>query len=130
MARGRPKKSIVTTTSEISKEEIKRVLRDYQSNAADAVEAAGAAGQVVKSAIERHNLNRKALRFTLGLAKMDPAKRQTTLRCLLEYAHKLDMFSDTDAFDDILDRMENIVTEVRERGGARSADPVVSQTVN
>lgn len=130
MARGRPKKKSAVNATEITSDEIKRYAREYRENAADAAEAAGLAGQAVKNAIERHNLDRKAFRFVLGLDKMEPAKRQACLRGLLEYAHKLDMFSDVDAFDDILDRMEGIVGEVRERGSAPSADPIVSQTVN
>lgn len=130
MARGRPKKESAVNATEITSEEIKRYVREYRDNAADASEAAGLAGQAVKNAIERHNLDRKAFRFVLGLDKMEPAKRQACLRGLLEYAHKLDMFSDVDAFDDILDRMEGIVSEVRERGSAPSADPIVSRTVN
>lgn len=130
MARGRPKKKSTIHATEITPEEIKRYVREYQENAADASEAAGLAGQAVKNAIERHNLDRKAFRFVLGLNKMEPVKRQACLRGLIEYAHKLDMFSDVDAFDDILDRMEGIVSEVRERGTAPSSDPIISQTVN
>ena len=130
MARGRPKKKSTIHATEISAEEIKRYVREYHTNAADASEAAGLAGQAVKNAIERHNLDRKAFRFVLGLDKMEPAKRQACLRGLIEYAHKLDHFSDVDAFDDLLDRMESIVGEVRERGSAPAADGIVSQTVN
>lgn len=128
MARGRPKKQKAPST-EISADALKAVVKEFQKHSAEASEAAGVAGQAIKNAIDRHNLDRKAFRFALGLAKADPAKRQTTLRSLIEYAHKLDMFADVDAFDDVLSRMEEIVDEVRGRT-ERKADPIVAATVN
>ena len=131
MARGRPRKAAPVAASEISKEDLKRVVGEVQRHKNSASEYAGYAGQAAKTAIERHSLDRKAFSFVAGLSKMDAAKRQTTLRSVLEYAHKLDMFADVDAFDNILDRMDEITAEVRDRGEkGRPADPVISTLVN
>lgn len=115
----------------ISAVDLKRVVKEFQHQSANASEYAGHAGQVIKTAVDQYNLERKALRFVLGIAKMEPAKRQATLRSTIEYAHKLDMFADVDAFDDILSLMDTICEEVRERvDKPKKADPVVSAFIN
>lgn len=111
-------------------EELKRVIKEFGRQSASASEYAGHAGQVVKTAVDRYNLDRKAFRFILGLSKMEETKRQATLRGLLEYAHKLEMFAAVDAFDDVIDTMENIISEVKESAGKpRAIDPIVSAVI-
>ncbi|QDC00370.1 hypothetical protein [Mesorhizobium sp. 8] len=118
------------STSEISAEDLKRVVKEYGKQVANAAEYQGLAGQAIKTAIERHNLDRKAFRFTLGLSKMEEQKRQATLRGLLEYCHKMGFFDQTDAFDDIVDRMETIAAEIREGAGEPAKqDGVVAHLV-
>lgn len=108
-------------------EELQRVIKEFARQSASATEYAGHAGQVVKSAVERYNLDRKAFRFILGLSKMEETKRQATLRGVLEYSHKLEMFASVDAFDDLIDTMETIISEVKEMAGkARPIDPAIS----
>lgn len=111
----------------ISAEELKRVVKEHKRQADNASEYAGHAGQVIKTAVEKHNLDLKALRFAIGLSKMDEAKRQGIIRAFIDYANKLDFFSATDAFDDVVAEMEAICKEIRERADKpRKADPVVS----
>lgn len=115
----------------ITADDLKRVVKEFAHQSASASEYAGHAGQVIKTAIDQHNLDRKALRFTLGLSKMEEVKRQATIRALIEYAHKLDMFAAVDAFDDLIDTMETICADVRSRSEKpRKADPVVAQFMN
>lgn len=115
----------------IPADELKRVVKEYQRQAAHASEYSGLAGQAVKTAIDRFSIDRKALRFVLGLSKMEEVKRQATIRQTIELAHKLDFFASVDAFDDVIDTMEAIVSEIRNRGSApRGVDPVVSAALN
>lgn len=130
MAKRMKKADASSGNKEIDAQDLQRVVKEYSKQVANASEYQGLAGQAIKTAIERHNLDRKAFRFILGLSKMEEQKRQTTLRGLLEYAHKMDFFAQTDAFDDVVDRMETIASEVRDRGDApRKADPVVAHLV-
>lgn len=124
-------KSDASASKSIAAEDLKRVVKEYEHQSANASEYAGHAGQVIKNAIENHNLDRKALRFVLGLNKMEEVKRQATIRALIEYAHKLDMFAAVDAFDDIVDTMEAICKEVKDRvDKPGNSDPVVAQFLN
>lgn len=118
--------------------ELKRIVAEHQRQASMASEASGRAGQAIKTAVERHNLNTKALRVVLGLAKAEETKRQDFLRSLLEYAHKLEFFNSVDAFDDIKDTMQAILADIcgeegegqAEKPSRRKADPIVSSLVN
>lgn len=131
MARKMNKKTAAQERTIVEADELKRIVKEYERQAAHASEYAGHAGNVVKQAVERYHLDRKAIRFVLGLAKMEETKRQATLRAVMEYAHKLDMFASVDAFDDVIDTMETIVSEARgNEGRTRPADPIVSSLVN
>lgn len=115
----------------ISAEELQRVVKEHKRQADHASEYAGNAGQVVKAAVDKHNLEVKALRFVIGLSKMDEAKRQAVIRAFIDYAYKLEFFAATDAFDDIVEEMEKICDEVRARADKpRAVDPVVAATIN
>lgn len=112
-------------------EELKRVIKEFARQSASASEYAGHAGQVIKTAVDRYNLDRKAFRFILALSKMEETKRQATLRGLLEYADKLEMFDQISLMDDIIDTMESIVERARSNEGRPSkVDPVVLAVVN
>lgn len=124
-------KATKASQGSISSDELKRVVTEFQRQSANASEYAGHAGQVIKTAVDRHNLERKALRFVLGLSKMEEAKRQATIRSMMEYAHKLDMFAAVDAFDDLIDTMETICSEVRSRTDKPAkTDSVVTALLN
>jgi len=111
----------------IPAEELKRVVKEHQRQTSQASEYNGRAGQAIKTAIDRHNLNQKAFRSALGNDKMEETKRQDYLRSFLEYSFKLGHFDAVDAFDDVLTYMQNIIDETRARAdGPRKADSVVS----
>jgi hypothetical protein len=112
-------------------EDLKRVVKEFHRQTAQAAEYNGRAGQAIKTIIDNHNLDRKAFRFALGLSKMEETKRQATLRALIDYAHKLEMFDAVDAFDDIVSRMEQISEEIRSRSDKPGkTDSVVSAVLN
>lgn len=131
MARRMKKADAKPAASEITAGDLKRGIEEYERQVSNASEYQGLAGQAIKTMIERHHLNRKALRVILAANKMELQKRQAFYRQVLELAHKAGHFDQTDAFDDILDRMEEIVSEVRERGeGGRPAqDSVVTSLI-
>lgn len=130
MAKRMKKADAQPTSGEISADELKRVIKEYGKQVANAAEYQGLAGQAIKTAIERHSLDRKAFRFVLGMSKMEEQKRQATLRQVIELTFKAGFFDQTDAFDDVLDRMEAIIDVVRSRSGNRPAqDGVVAHLV-
>lgn len=134
MARRAKKADAQPESGVISADDMKRIIKDYSKQVAKAAEYQGVAGQAIKTAIDQFNLDRKAFRFALGLSKMEEQKRQSTLRQLIELAHKAGYFDQTDAFDDILDHFETIIADVRGRsessGGRRAAiDNPVSQMI-
>lgn len=117
----------------VSREELLRVVKEHDRQSAHASEYAGHAGQVIKTAVDKHNLNVKALRAAIGANKMEPSKRQDYLRSFIDYAFKLGFFDDIDAFDDILTDFQTIIDEVRARSekgeSGGKADPIVAATL-
>ena len=99
-------------SKKIDADELKRIVTEIHRQKNSASEYAGRAGQVAKTAIDRHGLNRKAFSTIVSISKLDEPKRQDFLRSLLEYAHKMDMFASVDAFDDLKDTMAAIVAEI------------------
>lgn len=128
MARRMKKKDAQPSAGEISADELKRVIKEHGRQSSSASEYAGLAGQAVKTAIDRYSLDRKAFRYILGMNKQEEQKRQATIRQTIELAHKAGFFDQTDAFDDVLDRMEEIIAEVRARrdGGGTKQDETLS----
>lgn len=104
--------------------DIKRVVKDILRHKENASENAGLAGQATKSAVDQYSLDPKALGLIVGLArKNDPAKAQSTLRAILDYADKYGLLDQMDAFDDfigIVDRIATRAKNVRPSHGAPS----------
>lgn len=125
-------KKLKTPTAEargISAEELRRVVKEHKRQGDLSSEYAGHAGQVIKTAVDKHNLNLKALRAAITASKMEETKRQDYLRSFIDYAYKLGFFDSIDAFDDVLNDFETIIAEVRaraEKPTSGKADPVVS----
>lgn len=109
MAKRAKKTDVTSSKSSITPEELKRVVGNFMSETAEASERNGAAGSIVKNALDRYGLDRKAFRFVLGLAKMETTKRQATIRSLIELSDKMGYFEDVDMFDDVIETMSNIV---------------------
>jgi len=115
----------------IAQAALKKLVKDVAREKAKASEHNGNAGQHIKKAIEKHGLEKKGLAFVLGLEKMEETKRQGALRGVIEYAHKLGMFDEVDAFDDMGERFKGISEEIFARrhnqddGNGKKADNVV-----
>lgn len=116
MAKRMKKADAQPSASEITPDDLRRVLKEWAKQAANAAEYLGLAGQAIKTAIERHSLDRRALRVVMNADKMESQKRQAFYRQLMELAHKAGHFDQTDAFDDIVDRLETIASEIRDGG--------------
>lgn len=133
MARRAKKADVTSSKSSITAEELRRVVNQFMTEAAEASEHNGAAGSIVKNALDRHGMDRKAFRFILGLAKMETTKRQATLRGVIELADKMGYFDDVDMFDDVISTMANIVDGKRpaEEDAPKNAKaPLTLATVN
>lgn len=117
------------TATEITNAGIKKLSQSIAREKAKAKEHAGIAGDHLKKAVQKHGLEKKGLTFVLGLEKMEVTKRQGALRGVIEYAHKLGMFDDVDAFDDMAERFKSISDEITARrhnqDGSEKADNVV-----
>ncbi|KAB2776495.1 hypothetical protein F9L00_14260 [Brucella anthropi] len=133
MAKRAKKADVTSSKSSISSEELRRVVNQFMSETAEASEHNGAAGSIVKNALDRHGMDRKAFRFILGLAKMETTKRQATLRGVIELADKMGYFDDVDMFDDIISTMANIVDGKRpaeDETPKKAKAPLTLATVN
>ncbi len=102
-----PKKGVAAS-------DLQRVVTDIIRHKANASENSGLAGQATKNACERYNLDKKALGLVTGLVKADDqGKAIGTLRGVIDYADKLGLFDQMDAFDDLIPTMEAIIDRVR-----------------
>jgi uncharacterized protein (UPF0335 family) len=105
---------------------LQKIVKSIQTDKAKASEFNGSAGQTTKKALADHGLDRKAFQFVLGLEKQDTQNQQATLRGVIEYAHKMGMFDEVDAFDDMATRMAEIAAEVQaRRHNGKPVDSVV-----
>lgn len=107
----------------ISAADLKRVVTGITRHKEAASENSGLAGQATKDAIERYNLDRKALSTVVSLSKKETAQAQATLRGLIDYADKLGMFDGIDLFDDLIPTLERIVTRARDKEGKAPSGP-------
>lgn len=105
---------------------LQEIVKSIQTDKAKASEFNGSAGQTTKKALADHGLDRKAFQFVLGLEKQEAQNQQATLRGVIEYAHKMGMFDEVDAFDDMATRMAEIAAEVQaRRHNGKPVDSVV-----
>ena len=105
---------------------LQKIVTSIKADKAKASEFNGSAGQTTKKALADHGLDRKAFQFVLGLEKQESQNQQATLRGVIEYAHKMGMFDEVDAFDDIVTRMAEIAAEVQaRRHNGKPVDSVV-----
>lgn len=117
----------------VSAADLKRVVGDINRHKEHASENAGLAGQATKQAVEQYALDRKALSLIVGLSKKEPAQAQSTLRAIVDYADKLDMFAAMDAFDDLIPAMKRIIERaenVRPAHGVPSGKDVIGSLLN
>ncbi|WP_245501732.1 hypothetical protein [Mesorhizobium sp. M2A.F.Ca.ET.039.01.1.1] len=128
----------MTTTSAkearggVSAEDLKRVIGEISRQKKHASEYAGLAGKATQAAVEQHGLEKTALTFARRLNEMEDGKRQSVLRSLIEYSHKLDFFAQQDAFSDLIELFREIVAEAdatADSGKPTKGDPVVSSMV-
>lgn len=101
------------TNGGIAASDLKRVVSDIKRHKENASEHSGLAGQAAKQAIDRYKLDRKGLSFVVGLSKRETVEAQASLRATIDYADKLGMFDQVDAFDDLIPIMERIVERAR-----------------
>lgn len=99
----------------VPKAKLKSTISSIQADKAKASEYNGSAGKTQQQFMKEHGLDRTAFNLVLKLDKAEPQNQQATLRGVIEYAHKMGMFDEIDAFDDIVTRMKEIAAEVEAR---------------
>lgn len=82
-----------------------------------AAEYQGQHGGVIRNAVEQYGLDRKAFGFTRAVLKMEAVKQRATIAASLEYLEWLGAFDQIDAFDDLVDRLDGLLTRIRGRNG-------------
>lgn len=113
----------------VPKSKLKSTISSIQADKATASEYNGSAGKTQQQFMKEHGLDRTAFNLVLKLDKQEPQKQQATLRGIIEYAHKIGMFDDVDAFDDMATRMAEISAEIIDRRhNQKGADKVVDMT--
>ncbi len=117
MAKRMKKADAAPAANDPTREDVQRFIKEFNRQQASASEYAGHAGQVTKTFVERHNVPRPVARDVLRKSKMEISKMQAEMREQIKLWFLAGFFDQTDAFDDILDRMEAIVDAVRERKG-------------
>ena len=101
---------------EVSAEDLRNGLTDINKLKDSASEASGLAGKRTQQLCDQFGLEKTALTITARLDRMEPAKQQNIIRSTIEYWHKAGFFDQIDAFDDTLDRLEQIISEARDGG--------------
>ena len=105
---------------------IKKAVAAIQADKDKASEFNGAAGKTQQQFMKEHGLDRTAFNFVMKLNKMEVIHQQGTLRGVIEYAHKMGMFDEVDAFDDMIALMRKIADEVeKRRHNAKPVDPII-----
>lgn len=113
----------------VPKSKLKSTISSIQADKAKASEYNGAAGKTQKQFMKEHGLDRTAFNLVVKLDKQEPQQQQTTLRGIIEYAHKMGMFDEVDAFDDMATRMAEISAEIIDRRhNQKGVDNVVDMT--
>lgn len=118
----------------VAANELKRVVKDILRHKQNASENAGLAGQATAQAVDQYGLDRKALTLVVGLSKAEPSKAQGTLRAIVDYADKLGMFDQIDAFDDLIPAMRRIIeraeNQVAPENAGRERDGVMDSLIS
>lgn len=118
----------------VDPDDLKRAVGEILRQKESAAEYVGLAGQATKQAIERLNLDRKALGVIVALKKADDEKRQATLRSIIQYADAMGFFDQMDAFGDLSELMGEIAARKVEtaKAGRKAAtnDAAIAAMVN
>lgn len=101
--------------------DLKRVVKDIIRLGNNARENSGLAGQATKQAIDQYALDRAALNLACKLSRQEVPKAQATLRHIMEYCDKLELFATIDMFDDIIPTLEGIIERARAKEGKKEA---------
>lgn len=110
----------------IAKEDLVRVVKEAGRMQNIASEYTSTRGQYIRTQIDNHSLNRKALGMVCNLDRMSEEKRTPTLRDFIEYSFKNGFFDQLDAFDNMVPLLEQIVDHIRGNSNRRPADPLIS----
>lgn len=97
--------------SGVTEEDLKKAIKEAIRLKGLASEYQGNHGKHVSNVVERHGMEKTAFTFSRRLVEMEEGKRQAIVRACLDYWNKLGFFDQIDAFDDLLDT----INEIREK---------------
>lgn len=119
-------------TSNISKDELERVVRDINRHKENASEHSGLAGKATQNACELYNLDKAALSFVTRLKRKDPFQAQATLCALIYYAETLGLLDQVDMFNDAVAAMEEVILRARNghNGGESAGAKALGEMIN
>lgn len=106
--------------------DVEQAFRDIASHQGDAAEASGLAGQASKTFADRFGLNKKAVRYALSLFKLDPDKRQASIRDALTLITALGYLEQSDMFDDLKEPVAKITAQLDAQDEADNDGRLVS----
>jgi aconitase B len=109
-------KNVTYIQKGITPEQLKRTLHDASLQRDKAAEATAEQASIMRAAIEQHGLDKTALTFSRRLETFEASKRNATIRAALEYWAKLGYFDQRDAFDDMLEMIQQWIGGSAEGG--------------
>lgn len=110
---------------------LKSAVKSIAADKSQAAEFNGSAGKTQQQFMKEHGVNRDAFNLVMKLIKKESEQAQSTLRGIIELSHKMGLFDEIDAFDDIIMRMREIADEVEARRHNQTdrADPAVGKAL-
>lgn len=93
----------------VTRDEIEEMLRRASRAKSEASESTGELGALVKNFCEEHSIDKRALRFVLGLWSTEDSKRQSMIRSMIHLCNELGYFDQHDMFNDAATAASNIV---------------------
>lgn len=99
----------------IAREDLRRVVNEAIRQKKQAAEYSGLHGKVVSGAVENYGVEKNAFTIVRRLSEMEEGKRQSVLRSIIDYSHKMGFFDQLDLFDETVVLLETIASEIKSR---------------
>lgn len=111
----------------VSPDALRKAIDEISRLKGLASEYAGLAGKATQQAVEQHGLDKTSLTFARRLNDMEDSKRDAVVTSSLDYWEKLG-FLDGGLFnDDLIGRLEAIVTRYHNQKGGSNVTPLRSE---
>ena len=101
----------------VSPENLKKAVAEISRQKQLASEYAGNAGKATQQAVEQHGLEKTSLTFARRLSDMEASKRDAVVQASLDYWEKLGFLDGGFFNEDLVARLEAIVTRAHNQKG-------------